>query len=376
MQRKEVYSLTGLRGIAATFVMIYHFNISTLFTGASANILSYGYLMVDLFLVLSGFILTMTYGAKFERSIRIKDYFVFLVRRIARMYPLYALMTVTAGILIATAWMDRWPGPAIPMSTLINLTMFQTILHVPSLNIVGWSVSAEWVINLLFPLLALICLRRKWFWVVVIALASFCIFPILTILPALSHEPRRAGGLLDIWYYGTVFPVVRCFAGFVLGVVAFRLLQLAWIRKLISYGWVSFVLLLFILLEMSFKHADIWIVALFPFFVLSVSADDNIIARILGSKPIYKLGELSYAIYLIHYQFDSFMLFLAKKLELLGMTNITANFLSIFVFSILSVLIAGIAYCFIEKPARKLINSFVIKKSVIIEEAVMQTQLY
>ncbi|NNM59255.1 MAG: acyltransferase [Legionellales bacterium] len=108
MKKQEIYSLTGLRGIAATMVMFYHFNASHLLAGgAFANLLGHGYLMVDLFLVLSGFIIAMTYGSRFDKAVTWREYRIFLVRRIARIYPLYILTTISAGILITAHWMDH-----------------------------------------------------------------------------------------------------------------------------------------------------------------------------------------------------------------------------------------------------------------------------
>jgi peptidoglycan/LPS O-acetylase OafA/YrhL len=363
MRKQEIYSLTGLRGIAATMVMFYHFNASHLLAGgAMANLLGHGYLMVDLFLVLSGFIIAMTYGRRFEQAISWKDYQTFLVRRIARVYPLYVLMTITAGILIATQWMDHWPGPAIPVSALINLTMLQSVLHVPSLDTPAWSVSAEWVANLLFPLFALLCLRRSWLWVGLFAIVSFATLPILVHIPALMNEPKRAG-LLDIWNYGTIYPAIRCVADFILGVLVFRVSQLTWIKQLISFNWIAPILFILILSLMCIKSADVWIVALFPLFILALIPNTNLISRFMGSKPIYRLGELSYAVYLIHNQMNYFMLALAKKFMLLGMGYTLASVFSMLIFASFVILLAEFAYRCIEKPARNYINSFAPKKA-------------
>src|SRR5262245_33168713 len=91
MKKLEITALTGLRGIAATMVMFYHFNLAHLLPGYTATMMGHGYLMVDMFLILSGFIIAMTYGAKFEQSISLRNYRIFLIRRIARIYPLYVL---------------------------------------------------------------------------------------------------------------------------------------------------------------------------------------------------------------------------------------------------------------------------------------------
>ncbi len=370
MRKQEIYALTGLRGVAATMVMFYHFGASSLLPpGIGANILHHGYLMVDLFLILSGFIIAMTYGQRFAQTIDWKEYGNFLVRRIARMYPLYALMILTAGALVATGWMDHWPGPAISISTLIDLTMLQSVIHVPSLDTPAWSVSAEWVANLFFPFFAFLCLRRSWFLVGLITIISFVTLPVLVHLPALIDEPKRAG-LLDIWNYGTVYPVVRCVADFVLGIVVFRVSQVSWVKQWISSNWIAPVLVVLILVFMSIQQADLWIVSLFPLLVLVLIPNTNLISRFVGSKPIYRLGEISYAIYLIHNQMNYFILAGAQKLvSITGINDNTAHAIAMLIFATFVILLADFAYRLIEKPARNYINSFVSKKPLPIYQA-------
>ncbi len=358
MRKQEIYALTGLRGIAATMVMFYHFNASHLLTaGAIKNFLGHGYLMVDLFLILSGFIIAMTYGNRFSQSIHWSEVKTFLVRRIARVYPLYFLMTITAGILVAIQWMDHWPGPTVLNSAIINLTMLQSLLHVPSLDTPAWSVSAEWVANLLFPILALLCLRRSWLWVAILGVISYVTLPVLVHLPALMNEPKRAG-LLDIWNYSTVYPVIRCIADFILGIIVLRVSQLTWVRQLISFNWIAPVLLFVIIVLMCIKQADIWIVALFPLLILTLISDTNRVSCFMGSKLIYRLGEISYAIYLIHNQMNYFMLALTKKLMAIGFGYIMAYTVAMLAFATIVILLADLAYRFIEKPARNYINEF------------------
>ena len=65
LKRGEIRALTGIRGIAACFVVIYHFYFGVLNKGSAGVILSHGYMAVDLFFVLSGFVMALTYQDKF-----------------------------------------------------------------------------------------------------------------------------------------------------------------------------------------------------------------------------------------------------------------------------------------------------------------------
>ncbi|WJY15334.1 acyltransferase [Pectobacteriaceae bacterium CE90] len=355
MNNREIRSLTGLRGVAAIFVMCYHFNLSHLLTGGVENFFGHGYLMVDLFFILSGFVIAMTYGHWFSDSMDGKSIANYIVRRFARIYPLYAVMTLTAAILISTGWMDRWPGPEIPVSVVVNFTMLQTIVGIPSLDTPGWSVSAEWIISLLFPILAFLCLKKSWTISIAVMIISFGFFPILTVLPALIDEPKRAG-LMDIWHYGTIYPVVRALAGFTIGIVTFRVAKLPKVNVLIDKKWLSIVVLSTIIVSMAIKNADIITLLFFPLLIISICRENNLVSRVLGSAPIYYLGVLSFSIYLIHNQLNYFMLILIHQLQRYGFLEVTATVISLIVFISITIILAACSYKYIEKPARDIIR--------------------
>jgi peptidoglycan/LPS O-acetylase OafA/YrhL len=97
--RSEIRSLTGLRGVAAAYVVLYHMHLFELCSGAAATVLTHGYLAVDLFFVLSGFVMALTYAELFEGGFSAGRYRDFLVRRIARVYPLYVVVTLVCYLL-------------------------------------------------------------------------------------------------------------------------------------------------------------------------------------------------------------------------------------------------------------------------------------
>lgn len=352
MKSPEIYSLTGLRGVAALMVMLYHFELGDLLTGRSQTFLGHGYLMVDLFIVLSGFIIAMTYGERFSEKLSWSEYKSYSLRRIARIYPLYALTTITAGILVATGWMDRWPGPEVYVSALLNFTMLQCLVHVPSLNTPTWSLSAEWIANLLFPFIAFLSLKRSWLFVAIMGVLAFITLPILTHLPS----PKRAG-LLDIWHYSNHYPVVRCIADSILGIICFRVWQLHSVKRFFAFSWLAPFLLALIIGLMTIKTADIWVVALFPAFILALIPENNSVSKIMGSKWIYRLGGISYAIYLIHNHMNYFMIALAKYLVGCDVSQVLASLISIIIFSVIVIFLSDLSYRYIEQPARKWMNS-------------------
>jgi peptidoglycan/LPS O-acetylase OafA/YrhL len=92
VRQRNILALTGLRGAAAIWVVGYHFN-------SAASIVSSGYLGVDIFFILSGFILSFVYNSPSDiRAVR--SYLSFLVIRLVRIYPLYLVALNMLGIFV------------------------------------------------------------------------------------------------------------------------------------------------------------------------------------------------------------------------------------------------------------------------------------
>ena len=88
-------ALTGVRGAAAVLVMLYHYLVFQHLDDARFSPLGPGYLAVDLFFILSGFLMAMNYRDSFRTGFHLGGYRSFMARRFARVYPLYAVITLT-----------------------------------------------------------------------------------------------------------------------------------------------------------------------------------------------------------------------------------------------------------------------------------------
>src|SRR5580704_3887092 len=106
-------NLTPLRGVAAILVAVFHFEmaIGRFIPAATTMFFEKSYLMVDLFFVLSGFIMLHVYGRWFDRSIRQGPLRHFFVARFARTYPLY-LFTLLLLVAIVR-YLTNWGNPPI-----------------------------------------------------------------------------------------------------------------------------------------------------------------------------------------------------------------------------------------------------------------------
>ncbi len=162
-----IRQLTGIRFIAAAWVLLYHFQVPLAVVGVLSipgvgDVLRVGRLGVDLFFALSGFILTHTYLTRLGPTLRARSTVDFWWLRLARVYPVHLVMIVIAGIAVfAQAKVSHealhrdWLNP---LDLGKNLLLVQEWGPNPQRgwNFVAWSLSMEWLAYLLFPLLALV----------------------------------------------------------------------------------------------------------------------------------------------------------------------------------------------------------------------------
>ena len=202
-------ALTGLRFLAAMGVVFYHFSLPIL-KGRSAillNLAGAGYIAVDLFYLLSGFILTYSYLS--PEGTLLGSRRNFYISRFARIYPAYFLAFVLAAPSdIATSLHVNHLATAIAklaVSAVSVLTLQQawTPWTAWDWNFPAWSVSVEVFFYLLFPWLAVRLARLKQrsvlpvaglFWLLAL-LAPFLLWTIKgTTGPATQNRPPANGG--------------------------------------------------------------------------------------------------------------------------------------------------------------------------------------
>jgi peptidoglycan/LPS O-acetylase OafA/YrhL len=166
---RQIGPLTGVRGLAALWVAGCHLVAEPgLVSGLAARILARGYLAVDLFFILSGFVMALNYGHLFKRRIRVAVFSRFLLLRLARLYPLYgSILLVRFGYTalrygsfdLPRPWIAApLPYPAIDLPA--NLLLVQSWGIAKSSIGPAWSVSTEWGAYMVFPVLAMLGLWR------------------------------------------------------------------------------------------------------------------------------------------------------------------------------------------------------------------------
>jgi peptidoglycan/LPS O-acetylase OafA/YrhL len=173
----EIRALAGARAFPPLILVLFHFCEGHGYRGAPWFDLpvAKGYLWVEFFFALSGFVLTYVYASRVQEFWRGRAYFAFLKARLARLYPLHLFMLfVILAMVIVLRWLAARGGyvsiydePYHPINTwpsfIANLFLVQAwnIFPYLSWNGASWFVSVEWLLCLLFPVYLLIA-RGGW----------------------------------------------------------------------------------------------------------------------------------------------------------------------------------------------------------------------
>ncbi|MGH6612744.1 acyltransferase family protein [Sphingomonas sp.] len=288
----RISSLTGLRGVAAVAVMLYHIPHNPTFAAFEIPLFSRAYLCVDLFFVLSGFVISFGYYDRVVQHFSKASYGDFLINRVARVWPLHLVVALVFMLRILLNVSGEQPVALTTANVVANILMVQTWgWGTQALAGNSWSVSTELVAYLVYPLVAIMAFSR-WAWLqAAIAVA-------LLLLVAQSGLGSR--GPLDVNDANTILPVLRCLAGFSLGVIAFRVAQRDWCKRWMG-GWHSFeIVCAAIAFALLIPGGDVAVVLLFPLLVIACSYNGRTSRLIMANPVTFHLGVISYSIYLWH----------------------------------------------------------------------------
>ena len=364
--RAELRGLTGLRIVTATWVVLFHFHFTPLpgvaaVVGALGPLLTAGALGVDMFFVLSGFVIAHTYLDKLGPRLRASHTLRYVWARASRMWPLYALVFHLFGVWMA-ARMVIGPGTEIafqavqpvldPGEWLEQVFMVQmwTSPFLDGASWVGptWSISAEWLAYLLFPVAALVFFRMRGLPVALLVAAG------LLLMAPLAGAYLVLGAPYYPWSW-----VARILCGFGAGVLSFlvvrRLCPSERIRRTASALAAVLPLAVaggLLLGERVAPGRGGAVVALFPLLVGAVAVADRGPAMLLSRPWAVRGGQLSYALYLVHIpMFEVYWLAL-RVVGWLASDTLLAHVVGAAV--VLATLpVAALAFRMVEEPARR-----------------------
>ncbi|WP_128546232.1 acyltransferase family protein [Larkinella soli] len=307
-------TLTPLRGIAALLVVIYHSDLmlAPFVDHSQTGFMKSGWLWVDFFFVLSGFVLTHAYGGHFREKVTWAGYRKYMLARFARVYPLHfltllAAVGVTVMVRAQADGMDPFLGAifdlkAIPVSLVLAQSL-HTCITAP-LNTPSWSLSTEWWVYMVFPLLVgpFSRLRGIGRLGALIGIAGLFLGVMYYLVPNYSdngfvkpgqYTPPTLNTLTD-------WGLVRCLAGFLLGMLFHELYRHGIGYRLLRSGWAFLASFVGVLAAMHFAIHDLLIVCFFPFIILTAAWNEDFIKRVLETRPLQRLGDWSFSIYMVH----------------------------------------------------------------------------
>jgi peptidoglycan/LPS O-acetylase OafA/YrhL len=339
----ELRALTSMRGIAAWLVVLFHIRKSIAgLPEFGATILAKGYLAVDFFFLLSGFVIWMSWSQRIgERGFGAVP--EFLRSRVARVWPLHLLMLGVAAVLaVAMAATGRettqFPWRELPL----HLVLLQNWGFTDTLrwNDPAWSISCELGAYLLFPLMALAIDWRR--------VPAPAILAAIAALLGTLHAVFAARGATSLGQEITSLGLIRCILEFACG-TAIGALWLRWRERGPLPAAASTVLALALLASamLGLLPETLAVPAGFAAGLLALAL---VRGSLLDACPIHYLGEISYATYLGHY-----LLWFAFKLVFVEDAHAVAPPL---VALYLALVLAGSAalYHGVERPAQRWIN--------------------
>ncbi len=341
----NIKPLTSLRFFAALWVTLYHYWPKLAGAGPMPGVIAKGYLGVELFFVLSGFILCHVYLPAFEEG-RFK-YADFIWARLARIYPMHLATLIGIGLMGGAALamgLSIDPNVLSLAALPANLTLTQAwgLSPVVGWNDPSWSISAEWFAYLVFPAFALLAtsVRR---WPEVAAAAALAFMAVLYAVFA-----RIAGFPLTL---ATIsWGALRIVPTFAMGCA----LYLVWRRTAAERGKALASAGLFgagLLLSAQIEAPDVVIVAASSGLIISLAQVSKAGAR-LGTHPLFVyLGEISYCVYMLGIPWSLLFVNISTKLLHLPSKELPLPLWAVFVTTLVP--LSAVAHHVIERPLRQ-----------------------
>ncbi|MCW0215644.1 MAG: acyltransferase [Pseudonocardia sp.] len=375
--------MTGLRIVAAVWVVVFHFHFTALpgvadVVGVFGPLITAGALGVDLFFVLSGFVIAYTYLEQLGPRLRARDTGRFVWARACRIWPTYVLVFNLFGIwLVARSVFGSDPDiafqgvqPRLGFGEWLQQMVMVQLWDQPffdGASWVGstWSISAEWLAYVLFPVAALVLYRMRNLPAGVLALGA------LGLMMPIAMAYLTTGSPYYPWSWA-----VRILGGFGAGALTYLVVRRlrspggghgAGLRRAASWiGTGTPVLIVVGLLagELAGPGRGGVVIVLFPLLVGSLALAESPdgkqrgLARLLSTDRMVHGGRISYALYLVHIpMFEVFWLALRRFGGYDGVSVLAADTLLAHVVGLLvlvaTVPVAHLLFVGVEEPARR-----------------------
>ena len=367
------HTLDSWRGICALFVALMHLPALSHFY--ALPFLRNSYLFVDFFFVLSGFVITFSYG---DKIVDWRSAGKFMVRRIGRIWPLHMVMLfLFFGLEFLKYFMSGWYGSAhqlpftgetSPKALLTNTLLIHAagIHDVNTWNKASWSISAEFIVYAGFAL-TIIAFRSRTSLVLGL-LAAISAVLLLDFSPNYMDTQQEFG-------------VLRCLFGFAAGHLVYRLYRhTAKVNGGPRFGSMveaaALVIVAIFVSKAGRGLATMFAPLLFGAVVYVFASGKGIFTSLLSTKVFRRLGELSFSIYMVHLFGVEMLMKAANVLEKVTGWTVKAPHVPggdqtemlvfggpwamdalTLVYLAVVVVISGFTYRLIEKPGQRFFNN-------------------
>jgi peptidoglycan/LPS O-acetylase OafA/YrhL len=341
-------ALTAMRGLAAWWVVLYHFRdeLPQAFYGNILySVMSHGDLAVDFFFELSGFVIALRYAGQFTRPNR-AVYKEFLIARFARLYPAYisVLVLFIANPLSVLFFSTvKNPGERYdPLYLVLSIPMIQNWGFTTDVgwNIPAWSVSTEWAAYLCFPFFIFVS-------------SSFGVTPLRRGLVALAY---LVGLMIACYTSGhnltddiPQFGLLRCLFEFGIG-VSIQRIWYYWGSTKLSHSLAGLLIALGLVATFVAGIEPDFAVLPATFGLLILTFSSEKLGWLLSWRVLIILGEISYSTYLVHY-------FVKDWIKFLMIGHVTSPILILLAYLGVVLVLSIVLYIGIEKPGRFMIQS-------------------
>ncbi len=363
-KKEFIPQLTGIRiflsfAVILSNMMLYH-SIDPGFiqnmNWPALKLISVTPIRVDIFFMLTGFLLFYVYAPYFCEKVTAKEYGRFILIRLGRIYPVhFATMALILILFFVGIWQKFDFHSATRVAEtgnwLLNLTLTNAWgfnQKLASWNGPAWSVSAEFFNYLIFPILALMVSSIKTLRVKIISLL-FCL-GLYGYIQEVSiknlYVDYGSGGLL------------RAATGMVVGIF---LAQVYLTKRLNHLPWDYITVLIFAFMvgaliynasnDITFKY--LFYIPL-PLFVFAIASSKGFIKKIFSIKPLLYLGNISFCVYMLHQPIIRILGFFFHDYYL-QITGFEAVINLILILTIITST-SALFYHIIETPVRKAIN--------------------
>ncbi len=369
-EQRPMFALFAVwRLLAALMVMLYHFcafgpEAYRQFAMDAAVFTA----LLDLFFIVSGFLIWVHYAQKLKSG---GDYGTFLLRRLARLYPLHLLtlgIFCVAWLIISVAGLDVQLTEFYSFKELVRQLLLVNAWGVSdglAFNFVSWSLSAEWFCYLAFPVIVVTFRKTGLRGLIIMLVLAIALLEGLTYFKIIPFPT---------WLDANTWGAYRVFADFIMGAIIAVVAH----KRLIAikshwYAWGALMLALLIMLfDPAWGYGNIMAITIALYVAAQVEI--NAPERSAYLMPLMPLATVSFGIYMWHPVFTVSILgvgwlMILEPLQVIGFAPVMA------VAVIVTIATALLSARFFEAPARRMVLSLSQKRLTgdLVDAAVRKT---